>query len=117
MQVKEDPEAAMNIKQAETMLGTLRFVQAVSLYHFGPTGCITGECNTLQHCAQFTAVNVHLHFCCTNKSITTHIGARPHPKTCFHFSFFRQEGFGGLCCALPLIEVNSAQGRAIIRHF
>ena len=40
MQVKEDPEAAMNIKQAETMLGTLRFVQAVSLYHFGPTGCV-----------------------------------------------------------------------------
>lgn len=38
MQVKEDPEAAMNIKQAETMLGTLRFVQAVSLHHFGPTG-------------------------------------------------------------------------------
>ena len=56
MQVKEDPEAAMNIKQAETMLGTLRFVQAVSLYHFGPTGCVyNGECNTLQHCAQFTA--------------------------------------------------------------
>ena len=38
MQVKEDPEAAMNIKQAETMLGTLRFFSLpVSMFSFFST--------------------------------------------------------------------------------